>query len=157
MSHHICRSCCSAAPRHAPVEPPGRPASLPTSGAPSLGREAAGVAPLWLEGWHPFPADTLARCSYSTLTFNQALSRASVTSLSARRVKDLSPQVSSPTDPWTDRALAHLAADVTAGRVSLPSVRPSVRRHVGPLSSADLPHHVHIFIFDIFQSRRRSL
>lgn len=39
---------------------------------------------------------------FCTLRFNQALSRASVTARSARRVKDLSPQVMSPTDPVTE-------------------------------------------------------
>lgn len=57
---------------------------------------------------------TLAHGSFCTLSFNQALSWASVTALSTRRVKDLSPQVTSLTDPLTDRPLAHLAADVTA-------------------------------------------
>lgn len=57
---------------------------------------------------------THAHGSFCTLSFNQALSWASVTALSAQCVKDLSPQVTSPTDPLTDRLLAHLAADVTA-------------------------------------------
>lgn len=110
---------------------PDCPASLPTFRALSLGREAAGMAPLSLEGWHPLHIlpnavqhthtlggkHTLAHSSFCTLSFNQALSWASVTSLSAQRVKDLSPQVTSLTDPLTDRPLAHLAADVTAGSV----------------------------------------
>lgn len=57
---------------------------------------------------------TLTHGSFCTLSFNQALSWASVTALSAQRVKDLSPQVTSLTDPRTDRPLAHLAADVAA-------------------------------------------
>lgn len=101
---------------------PDCPASLPSFRAPSLGREAAGMAPLSLEGWcqsHILPnavqqTHTLAHCSFCTLSFNQALSWASVTALSARRVKDLSPQVTSLTDPLTDRPLAHLVVDVTA-------------------------------------------
>lgn len=106
------------------------PASLPSFRAPSLGREAAGMAPVSLEGWRPFhilpctvqhtththllKKPTLAHSSFCTLSFNQALSWASVTALSARPVKDLSPQVTSLTDPRTDRPLAHLVADVTA-------------------------------------------
>lgn len=57
---------------------------------------------------------TLPRCFFCILSFNQALSRASVTSLSTQCVKDLSPPVTSLTDLLTDRPLAHLAADVTA-------------------------------------------
>lgn len=113
---------------------PGCPASLPTSRAASLGTEAAGMAPLSLEGWRPFPIlpnsaththrykCTLPHCSFCILSFNQALSRASVTSLSTQCVKDLSPQVTSLTDLLTDRPLAHLAADVTA--VSTPGCTP---------------------------------
>lgn len=116
VSRHICHLCCDC------------PASLPSFRAPSLGTEAAGMAPRSLEGWRPFhilpntvqhthtrrKAHTLAHGSFCTLSFNQALSWASVTALSARRVKDLSPQVTSLTDPLTDRPLAHLAADVRA-------------------------------------------
>lgn len=105
------------------------PASLPSSGAPSLGREAAGMASLSLEGWRPShilpntvqhthtllqKKHTLAQGSFCALSFNQALSWASVTALSTRRVKDLSPQVTSLADLLTDRPLAHLLVDVTA-------------------------------------------
>lgn len=107
---------------------PACPASLPSFRAPSLGREAAGVAPLSLEGWRPShilpnaaathtlaeKTHTLAQGSFCTLSFNQALSWASVTALSARRVKDLSLQVTSLTDPLSDRPLPHLVTDVTA-------------------------------------------
>lgn len=60
------------------------------------------------------PKRTLPHCSFCILSFNQALSRASVTSPSTQCAKDLSPQVTSLTDLLTDRPLAHLAADVTA-------------------------------------------
>lgn len=168
MECHIAYATCvaSAVPQRSP---PCYPASLPTSRALSPGREAAGMAPLSLEGWHPFQISpnththTLAHSSFGTLSFNQALRRASVTSLSARRVKDLSPQVMSPTDLWTDRPLAHLTADVTAGSVSPPSSPPTsskslafIQRHVSRVTvnlshtqSLKVPYHTHLqnFIF----------
>lgn len=123
-SRDICHLCCDFA-----ITPSlACPASLPSFRAPSLGREAAGMASLSLQGWRPShirpnavphththsQKNTLAKGSFCTLSFNQALRWASVTALSARRVKDLSPRVTSPTDPFTDRPPAHLAPHVTA-------------------------------------------
>lgn len=149
MECHHTYAACVAAPRPTGASP-DCPASLPTFRAASLGTEAAGMAPLSLEGWRPFPIlpnsakhththrykCTHPHCSFCILTFNQALSRASVSSLSTRCVKDLSPRVTSLTDLLTDRPLAHLAADATAGstagstpqnqRISLDSFRVAV-------------------------------
>ena len=59
---------------------------------------------------------------FCLLSFNQALRLASVTALSTRRVKDLSPWVTSLTVLLTDRPLAHLACDVAPPSASFTHV-----------------------------------
>lgn len=130
MSRHICHLCCDCAmaPESLPLLPclaaqlQGSVSGERSSWhCPSL---AGGLAPI---SYPPYRCamrthahtdtvaerHTFAHGSFCTLSFNQALSWASVTALSTRRVKDLSPQVTSLTDPLTDRTLAHLDADVT--------------------------------------------
>lgn len=115
---------------HGPIEPPLTTLPrCPASGLRLWGeKQLAWPLSRWRAGAHLMFSLTLCNThihtckkkptvthnSFCTLRFNQALSWASVTALSARRVKDLSPQVTSLTDPRTDRPLAHLLVDVTA-------------------------------------------
>lgn len=111
---------------HGPTEPPLTTLPrCPASGLRLWGEKQLAWPPSrWRAGAHLVfslmlcnthtHAHTVAHSSFCTLRFNQALSWASVTALSARRVKDLSPQVTSLTDLQTDRPLAHLLVDVTA-------------------------------------------
>lgn len=118
VSPHICCLCCCSMPLT--VLPHCPPSGLRLWGqkqlAWPLSRWRAGTHFLFsptLQNTHTHK-HTLPHCSFCILSFNQALSRASVTSLSTQCVKDLSPRVTSLTDLLTDRPLAHSAADVTA-------------------------------------------